>query len=334
MPSELVFYSIGIAAENKGLTSRELMVSPTELNPTADGEITFNPTERVFSGVDRNGEEYSVTATEDNALPAEWLPMGSNRVTPPDIRRGEPIALYRLGDTARYYWRCMGLRDDLRRLETVIYAFNGTPDNNSQELNLDNCYFFEVSTHNRTITMGTSQKNNEAVKYAAQFDAGNGKFTVEDNLGNFMHLDSTNVLWELHNADGTKCRLDRKNIFLDAPDSIYASAKNLIRMSAQNIQLLAGSGIELKAGNSIYAEAPDITAKASQVTLDTPQTTMTGNASTGGNMKVGGSISTGTGGGGGNATIGGSADIQGSLNCGEITCTRVNSSGPVNGSNI
>lgn len=286
MASQLTFFAVGVAAENKSLTSRELMVAPTELTPGADGEVAFNPVTSSFTGVDHNGDPYEVVATQDHAIPAEWLPMGSNRVTPPDIRRGEPIALYRLADSERYYWRCMGLRDDLRRLETVIYAFNGNPEETTQTLDLENCYFFEVSTHSRTITMGTSQKNNEAVKYVAQFDPGKGKFTVEDDLGNFLHLDSTKIHWEMKNADGTSLRLDRKNIFMYAPDSIYGKAENLIRMDARNIQLHAREGILLKAGNQVYAEAPTITAKANTVNLDAGQTNVTGNLNVGGTLSV------------------------------------------------
>lgn len=332
MASTSVFthYSLGVAAENKSLNSRHLAVSPTERSSALDGEITFNPQDKVFSGFDKAGDAYELKVTEDVSIEAEWLPFGSNRVTPPDVRRGEPVMIYRMADTDRYYWRCLGLRDDLRRLETVIYAFNANPDEGNNGIDLNNCYFFEISTHTKQVTVGTSQANGEPFGYGIQLDTGEGKFTLEDTIGNIFHLDSARVLWEIINSDQTHVRLDRKNVYVKADENIEMEAGNSIMMRAGNSMLLqAGDGIQIKAGNSIYSEASSITSKASSVEHDTPNATYTGSMEVGGSLALGGGLTTGTGGGGS-----GSCTVGGNISATEITCTRLTASERVDAPNL
>ena len=316
-------YCLGVAGENKSLTSRHLAIIPTERTPAMDGEIAFNPQSRTFSGSDKNGDPYQISVTEDATLTAEWLPMGSNRVTPPDVRRGEPVVVYRLADSGRYYWRCMGLRDDLRRLETVIWAFNANPDDesNGNGVDIDNCYFIEVSTHTKQITLGTTQKNGEPYGYGIQLDTAKGKFTLEDTIGNILHLDSAWSLWEMINSSGTHVRLDKKIIYMFAPDKIDMEATNLIEMRTRDLIMRVDNSTRLMSGNSIYFETGSFTTKSNQTTHDSPNSTYTGNLNVGGNLGIGGSMSTGTSGGGGNASIGGDASVSGNITCRRLTAS-------------
>ncbi|MFO5736435.1 hypothetical protein, partial [Klebsiella pneumoniae] len=67
--------------------------------------------------------------------------------TPPVLMRGEKIAIYRLGDTSQFYWRSMGLSNDLRTLESVVYTFNASLSPGGAGKNFDTCYFMQVSAH-------------------------------------------------------------------------------------------------------------------------------------------------------------------------------------------
>lgn len=328
METQFKPYSLGVAAENKSLTSRHLAIAPHEITPGLDGEISFNPEERIFSGFDKDGNEYQTKVTEDVSITAEWLPFGSNRMTPPDVRRGEPVMVYRLADTDRYYWRCLGLRDDLRRLETVIYAFNANPSETDNGLNLENCYYLEISTHQKLITLGTSQANGEPYGYAIQLDTGEGKFSLEDTLGNSMHLDTGRILWEFINAAETHVKLDKEHIYMFAHNSIEMEATKLIQMKTTNFVLEAGDSYSLKAGNSIYMESTTINSKANSVTHETPTATYTGNVNIGGSLAISGGMSTGSGGSGGDCNIGGP------VKCKHITCDGITSSQPINAPNI
>lgn len=319
--SQLVPYSLGIAAENKPLTTRHLNITPTELLPALDGEINFNPTTETFSGVDSVGDPYEVSVNKDVSISAEWLPMGSNRVTPPDVRRGEPIMIYRLADSDRYYWQCMGLRDDLRRLETVILAINANPDPSSgRGIDVSECYFLEVSSHQKLITLGTSKANGEPFSYTMQLNTGSGEFTVEDDIGNHLYLNSGRAFWEMTNADGSYYQLDRQTINISAPTVI---------------NMEAGSSIILQAGDGIHMSAPSISSKSDVTEHNCPTTTYSGHLSIGGNLSVGGA-----GGGGGDVHIRGSGLFEGSLEFTEtlsaqrIECTYLNASQGVSAPNL
>ena len=268
--SQLHRYSVGLAAENKPLDSRMLNITPVEVMPALDGEINFNPEDNIHKGVDANGEVYEVKATTDITLTAEWLPLGSNRVTPPDIRRGELIEIYRVGDSDQYFWRCMGLRDDLRRLETAIFAFNGSPDEGAKGIDATTCYFFEVSTHKKMVTMSTSQANGEPFGYSFQVNAGDGQVTLEDTIGNTLFLDSGKIFWELINADGTYVQLDRRDIHAYAPQDITLKADRDIDMYAGNeIRAEGKNRVFLKCGSSTIEMTPgNITEKSPRIDLN------------------------------------------------------------------
>ncbi len=323
METQFKPFSVGVAAENKSITSRHLAVVLHELSPGLDGEIAFNPQEQIFSGFDKDGNEYQTKVTEDASVTAEWLPFGSNRLTPPDVRRGEPVMIYRIADTDRYYWRVMGLRDDLRRLETVIYAFNANPNEGNNGLSLDNCYYFEVSTHQKSITLGTSQANGEPYGYVAQIDAGGGRFTLEDTIGNILHLNSGQSLWEIINASQTHVKLDKEHIYMHANKSIEMDAGQLIQMSTRNFVLKAGDSFSLTAGNRVYMEAGTIETKANSVSHDTPQANYSGALNVGGALGIGAGMSTGTAGGGGDCNIGG-----------KIYCAGIDSTDNINAPNL
>ena len=241
--SQLIPYSIGIAAENKPLDTRFLNVTPIELLSALDGEIKYDPQTSVVKGKDSMGNEYEIKTTLDNCLTAEWLPGMSNRVTPPDIRRGEFIELFRLADSDKFYWRCMGIRDDLRRLETAIYAFNGTPSETEAGIDYNTCYFFEVSTHKKLVTLSTSQANGEPFRYTFQFNTDEGHVLLTDDVGNHIKLDSTNTNIHLENIEGTVVELNKKDINFYAPNDVNGVVDN-------DVNLEVGNDLNVQVGNN------------------------------------------------------------------------------------
>lgn len=264
--SQLQTYSIGIAAENKPLTSRTLNVTPIEQLPAIDGELTFNPEEQISTGTDTLGNQYEVKVTSDTSLTAEWLPMGSNRVTPPDIRRGEYVEILRLGDSDRFYWRPMGLRDDLRRLETVIYAFNANPKESSNGVDVNNCYYIEISTHNKLVTFSTSNKNGEPYRYTMQLNTSKGEFTFTDDINNFVEIISKERTLRAKNTDTSYIEIDKDTITAKNQTTSYLNIDG-DRITAKN---KTGSNIEVvgdkitatnKSGSLVDINAGKITAK-------------------------------------------------------------------------
>ena len=188
--SKLRFYSIGIVAANKALSSNIIEVTPIEELPMIDGELDANTTSQTATGVDAGGKSYSANTTMGNSLQAEWLRLGdSNRITSPDVRRGAQVVIYQFGDADKYYWQTVKDDSNLRKLETVIWGISATP-NEGDKASADTMYYIEFSSHTKQITLHTSQANGEQWGYDIQINPGKGFILIKDTNENYIKLDS------------------------------------------------------------------------------------------------------------------------------------------------
>lgn len=269
--TKLHIYGLGIVAANKPLTSKDIEVTPIEDLPFLDGEISDNVSILETGGKSKDGSTYATSIDVTASIRATWLPVGiSNRVTPPDVRRGEKVVIYRYGETDRYYWTTLEYDMKLRKLETVIFAFSNT-QKESETGTASNTYFFEISTHKKLITLYTSKSDGEPFAYTFQINTKDGNFIFQDDIGNFISLDSANVRIELKNADESHVDIDRKDIRVYAPN---------------NIEIKAGNKIDIIAGNSVNVITTDITTKADATLNTVPETITTGNCTINQNLKV------------------------------------------------
>lgn len=225
--SMLRMVSVAKSVENKAIGEHYLEVTLLEDTMFLDGEVLPNPTDVQGSGVDRDQKAFDVKVTTANSIRAKWLPFGTNRVTPPDIRRGERIHVYQFGDADQYYWVCPGMDDHLRKLETVVFAISATQKESDTKLNPDNCYVMEWSSHTKQITLTTSKANGEPFAYTAQFNLADGCFTLADDDSNFWELDSQERRLTFMNKDESVVKLDKKEIFIHSADLVDIETKVL-----------------------------------------------------------------------------------------------------------
>lgn len=216
--------SLGLVAENKvmqdanGKWCYEVDVTPLESMSMLDGEIKSNPTAVEVDGVDHSGQNFSTKATVDSTVTATWLPFGQNRITAPDVRRGVRVYLWQAADSDKYYWTNAGLDGHLFKLETVIFAFSATKNEGASGIDIDKCYFIEVSTHSKSITLQTSSDNGEPFEYTFNFNTAEGAVTLADDVGNFFQLDSQERKLILQNQDKSVVELNKTKIRIEAVD--------------------------------------------------------------------------------------------------------------------
>lgn len=238
--SQMKNVSVGIAANNKDVGSNMLMVLPIEMLQMADGEVASELRDEKSSGQNASGESYQHTVRTDLAIPCKWYPISNtNRRSAPDVRRGERVQIFTFGDNNEYFWQSLGMDDHLRKLETVITTYSGTADESVDGTKPENSYFFEVSTHNGTVTFQTSKQNGEFSSYAVQIDAKNGKVMVADALGNKFVLDSAATLIELTNADNTTVRLDKQNVLIKAQQTVSIEAGQEVKIKTKKFTVEA-----------------------------------------------------------------------------------------------
>lgn len=180
---------IGYVARNKDLNSDIIEVVDPENFSFLHGEATDNVTEVKGGGTNSKGQTYESLLKTTSSIQAKWQPgNNSNRITPPDVRRGDRVQIYQFSDSDNYYWETLG--NEFKKLETVTYVFSGTTDESATSPNPDNSYYFEVSTHRGVVTLSTSNKNGEANKFLIQVDGRNGRVLIESDNGNHILMDA------------------------------------------------------------------------------------------------------------------------------------------------
>ncbi len=274
--SGLVLYAFGRAANNKALNSLELEVTPTEQLSMLDGELVSLPFDSEVEGQRPDGSSYSASVKLNTALTATWFPYGSNRKTPPDVRRGERILIYRYRDTDQFYWKETGLDDRLRRLETVHYRWSATADEKADMEDAGNYYHLSISTHEGLIHLETNKANGEKAKYALQINTKDGVVALADDLGNFWQLESVEKVISCQNGDGTLWQLNKKILYGYAPDQMHVITDKSIHFETKNF-LLDCETAQINASSKVGIKTPlfDVQAENSKFS---------------GNVEIGGSL--------------------------------------------
>jgi hypothetical protein len=233
-PSQLKFISNGIVAANKLPSTNDIEVVPIEKLPFVNGQLTDAGTNVAASGANVDGAAYNTQVASSNTVKATWLKLGvGNRMTSPDVRRGATVALYQFADADQYYWTTLLDDSSLRKLETVVWAFSGTSDE-SKGTDASSSYYLEVSTHQGLITLHTSKANGEPYGYDIQLNTKEGYFRMQDDIGNYLILDSTQNHFELGNGDQSLLQMLKQKIAIETQDSIAMKTKNFSLQAQQS----------------------------------------------------------------------------------------------------
>lgn len=326
--SQLHMHSLGLVSRVKEFGTSEIKVIPIEVRLAAQEEIVASTYEQTAAFATHDGED-NIKVSTDNSVVADWLNTNSNRTTAPDVRRGDLVMIYRLGNTETYFWMDYNNKN-VKRLETVVYAFSADA-NNPLNKDLSNAYFLEISTHNKAITLRTSQANGEPFGYEIQLNTDQGSFVIVDTAGNTAWIDSANTCIGAVNANGTSLMLDKKNINMVAPDSISVKANNTISLVCKDFSLTAKESVtvntktvDITSSDSITFQCNKFQSTSSTNVYTCPDTTFTGLV-----KAAGVSVVPGAGGAG-------ACDIQGPLTAkvvsaevlqvaGAITCGSITS---------
>lgn len=251
--SQFQFYSLGVVAANKKPTSRFIEVSAMEETPMFDGEITDHTEIYKAEGKSTEDEEFKVEIETTASIKAEWIELGNtNRMTAPDVRRGEVVAIYRFGDSDEYRWVDLITDTKLRRLETVVWSFSNMRKEN-EKFDAKTSYWVEVSTMKKYIHIHTSKNDDEPFEYDIQINTKDGCVTIKDDDGNSMVMDSAERRIELHNKDDSFLRIDKRIITLESKDKIILNTKD----------------IEFNGNKSITSKTIDYTIKTTNYKLNT-----------------------------------------------------------------
>ncbi|CAD5236152.1 baseplate assembly protein [Klebsiella phage vB_KvM-Eowyn] len=231
---------IGRVTQHKEIGSKDILVTPIEWVPHMDGEFRSNPSIIQAKGTDAEGKNYEVSTMTDITLTATWYPETGNRITPPNVRRGERVKLYQFANQDKYYWRESGLDNNLRRQETVTHVYNNNPnpDGDNPEPSPENSYYTEVSTHTGQVTLATNKSNGEPVAWTIQVNTKEGVLNVVTDNGHEFSLDAVALAMLAQLSTGTKVELNKNNLAMVAPETLSVEAK-IIDFTCKNFKVKA-----------------------------------------------------------------------------------------------
>lgn len=188
--SNLYKYSIGIIARDIEEDSKFVEIFPVENQTYTDGEIDSTE-DIVIDNEDIYGNKQKILIPKRVTVVAEWLVLGnSNRISAPNVKKGEEVIIYRYADTDRFYWVTMFNELDLRRKEKVIHYYGNT-DLFKEELNEENTYWTKIDTINKKVHLHTSDNDGELTTYDIEIDTKAGVLKITDGKNNKIQLDSS-----------------------------------------------------------------------------------------------------------------------------------------------
>lgn len=247
---------IGIAITDKAENSRELMVYCPELLPFIQGSLTgANQTNEI--NTTSGSKSYKSQVTTTNAIKCIYRGGDANRLTPPDVRKGEQVVVWSYGDTNQFYWRDAGVDGNTRRTETYRIGVGDTLANNAT-LDDTNCHFIEIDSrrHNH-IKLKTADSNGEAYCYTLTLSPETNKIMLGDNDGNSIVIDSTVPSITMCNKKGSILDLNDENIILACKKNITIESKagQITMHSAKETTLKADKDIHAASGTNIEITA-------------------------------------------------------------------------------
>lgn len=308
-------YSIGVVTANKGEGTGLLDVQPIEIQWASNGEIVNNYAEETVEGKDREGQDVKYGVVTSNNITAAWMPMGnSNRISPPELRRGMLVMIYKDSDN-NYYWVDTGLNREYMRAESVTYGFCANPSvTDNAKVSQDDWYIAEIAPRNHQMMITTSQKNGEYTTYTIVLNTEEGFFKIADGLGNFVILDSKNVQIRMENQKGTFLEMLGEDITINAPKNITINAgDNITVTGGKDITTNAGSNYSNTSGSNYTVNS------GSQYTMTSATYTFNATSgrgtATGSGMRIDGEIDAGTIKTEGNIHAGGDITAGGNIDC-------------------
>lgn len=156
-----------------------------------------------------------------------WVPEGdANRMTPPDVRVGESVKIYRNSDESEYFWSTVFIEPILRRLEHVIWGFGNTR-NKGERLSKQNTYYAEWNTKDKVVNFVTTMSDGERYSYHFSLDPGNSGAFLRDNIGNGITISSDEASVTVTDSEGGIVELKAGFATITAPAGYRVKAPKI-----------------------------------------------------------------------------------------------------------
>lgn len=243
----LEYFSMGKVAEHLKPNQTKIEVVPIDQQPFTQGNLVADAEKITATTSNVMGDQYTTSTLASKAITADWIGDSGNRVSAPDVRRGDEVRLYRNVDSDQYYWEAVNRDPSRRRLESGIWRFSGTSDENTKELDDSNSYTVRVDAKTGAMTISTSTANGEKAPIVVQLNGKDGVFAIEVGEGNFIEVDVNDKL-KFYNSRGTHVELDGDKVTILGAKTVATKAKDQSHSASTNYEVSA-KNISLNSNN-------------------------------------------------------------------------------------
>ena len=248
------FYSLGIVITAKPDGSDIIEVDPIEDFTLDDGKLMKDSRKLKTELPDHKGIVRKGDLTGGSVITARWTPISdSNRETAPDVQPNETVIIYSYADTNDYYWSTLFREPELRRLETVRYVYSNQPSGLAP-YGESTSYWTEYSTKLKHIHTHTSGNDGEPFEYDFKINTGEGHAILNDDVGNYLKIDSAITTNTLINADGTYV-IEKEEKLLGFAHEYICLSSPTIYLNTPNIVMGYG-GCGASTTDSSYHDRP------------------------------------------------------------------------------
>lgn len=191
--SKLSLYSLAIVVSDLNQSGWSIECVPTEVLTTASGTLKEDEDSEISEDIeDAKGEKVSVTFKKSSTITATWISFGNyNRATAPDVCRGEVVLLLRYAGEDKFFWMPLFSQFDLRKKETVMYAYSNKDSQVESEDELrTNLYYTQFDTINKLVKLHTATNDGESSGYDIEVNTGDGILSIADTNDNVLTWNS------------------------------------------------------------------------------------------------------------------------------------------------
>jgi len=224
--SNFTRFSIGYVEEDIEIGSSTIKVFVMEKLPNYSGELGEKKEETVNNTAP--GESISTVSVKGVAIEAKWLNIGnSNRLTPPDVVKGELVDIYSYTKDDKYYWETLGSEIKNRKNERAVFFFSNKKDNIVKDKSwLNKGYHFTIDTKNKYAKFFTSDNDGEKTWWDVLVDTGKGIFTIRNKNEQSIEI----------NSENKTITTSSENITLNGKKDINITSKS-VKIKASTIYL-------------------------------------------------------------------------------------------------
>ena len=238
----------GYAVCDKDNNSILLKVYCTDLLPMHTGNLNATVAQANIAN-----NQYQGQVAESNYIVCTYRDDSSNHSAfPPDIRKGEQVRIYKLGDSEQYFWAPCARTEGNRRTETHRIAISDTLDNDTV-LDDNNAYYLEMDTRrSHSITLCTNKADGEAYKYQLKIDADKHLIVLGDDVGNDILINSDEQSITLQTKSGATIQIQQNDTNTTCKGDLNMQVQGDVKQIVKgNVSLECDGNVEIKSKGAI-----------------------------------------------------------------------------------